>query len=94
MDQAIEIIDWHMQETRRLLTAESSTAIGSDPQKLMKWLLEKNISITNTREIKRMSPLRDSTRVNDAIAALIEHNVIRIMKDGNKTFMEVNPFCF
>ncbi len=94
MDQAIEIIDWHMQETRRLLTADSTAALGGDAQKLKKWLLEKNISITNIREIQRMSPLRDKTRVNDAIAVLIEHKVMRMMKDDNKTYLEVNPYCF
>ena len=94
VEQAVEIIGWHMQETRRLLTTESSAEPVHDAQKLISWLVKKQTYITNTRDLQRLSPLRDKTRVNEAVAVLIEHQMMRSMQDGNQIFLEVNPDCF
>ena len=95
VEQAVEIIGWHMQETRRLLTTESSAEPVHDAQKLISWLIKKQTYITNTRDLQRLSPLRDKARVNEAVAVLIEHQMMRSMQqDGNQTFLEVNPDCF
>ena len=93
-EQAITIIDWHLQETRRLLTMESTSAPTLDAQKLMNWLIEKDMTFTTTREIQRLSTLRDKPRLNDALTVLVEHNRIKITKSGNKTMVELNPHCF
>jgi hypothetical protein len=93
-EQAINIIDWHLQETRRLLTMESTSAPTLDAQKLMNWLIEKDMPLTSTREIQRLSTLRDKPRLNDALTVLVEYNRIKVTKTGNKTMVEVNPHCF
>ena len=43
VESAIEIINWHLQETHRLLSSESTKSPFCDAQKLMKWLIEKEV---------------------------------------------------
>lgn len=93
-EQAIEIINWHMQEARRLLTTASTTNMLTDAIKLMNWLLDKGLRKTTTREIQRLSPLRDREQRDSAIGILIEHHVVRFSKEGSKTLLELNPHCF
>jgi hypothetical protein len=93
-EQAIEIINWHMQEARRLLTTTSTTNMLTDAIKLMNWLLDKGLRKTTTREIQRLSPLRDKEQRYSAIGILIEHHVVRFSKEGSKTLLELNPHCF
>jgi hypothetical protein len=45
------------------------------------------------RDIQRLSALRDKTQLNEAIELLIEHNVLREIKNGNKSMLELNPYC-
>ena len=73
---------------------ESTSAPTLDAQKLMNWLIEKDMTFTTTREIQRLSTLRDKPRLNDALAVLVEHNRIKVTKSGNKTMVDLNPHCF
>ena len=93
LENAVEIIHWHMQETRRLLASESIKAPVNDAQKLLNWLIEKDHTLITMRDIQRLSALRDKTQLNEAIELLIEHNVLREIKNGNKSMLELNPYC-
>lgn len=93
IEQAIEIIRWHMQETRRLLTVESTSDALLDAQKLLQWLLDKGVTKTTPREIQQLSPLREKRQRDDALELLIEHQFIRIIKENNKSIIELNPYC-
>ena len=77
IESAIEIIRWHMQETRRLLATESSQSEVQDAQKLLNWLMMKDHYTISVREIQRLSPLRDKSRINKAIDILMDHHIIR-----------------
>ncbi len=91
-EQAIQIIQWHLQETRRLLTTESAAAPLHNAQKLLSWLIEKNIKLTTARVIQRLSPLRDKEQRNNAIETLIEHKIMRLSKNEGKVVLELNPY--
>ena len=93
-EQAIQIINWHMQEARRLLTTASTTNTFTDALKLMNWFLDKRLRKTTTREIQRLSPLRNKEQRDNAIEILIEHHMARFNKEGSKTLLELNPHCF
>lgn len=94
LENAREIILWHLQEIRRLLTAESVKTPFNDAQKLLNWFIEKEYTTISLRDIQRLSPLRDKVRMNDALEVLIEHKVMREQKIGTKHVMEINPYCF
>jgi hypothetical protein len=93
-EQAIEIINWHLQEARRLLTTTSTTNMLTDATKLMNWMLDKGLRKTSAREIQRLSPLRDREQRDNAIGILMEHHMLRFSKEGSKTLLELNPHCY
>lgn len=95
VEQAIEIIRWHLQETRRLLTLESISGNSlADAQKLLHWLLDKGLETLTLRDIQRLSPLRDKKQRDEAIERLIENHLARLLKENGKTFLELNPCLF
>lgn len=90
-EQAIEIINWHLQEARQLLVPTQSSTAFDDAIKLINWLREKKLQTTTPRTIQQLSPLRRKEQRNNAIAILIEHKFIRMIKQGNQAIMEINP---
>ena len=94
VESAIEIINWHLQETNRLLSEKTSNTPFGDAQKLMNWMISKKSSITSMRDLQRLSNLRDKSRLNEAIEILFEHQILRQITEGKKTYLEVNPMCF
>ena len=93
MEQSIQIISWHLQEARRLLSPDSTGGNIHDAMKLMSWLSEKGIKKTTARAIQQLGPLRDKDQRNAAIQVLIEHNLVRMTKEGTKAVVELNPYC-
>ena len=94
MEQAIEIIHWHMKETRRLFDAGNQTNELADAQTLFQWLKDKELNQITARDIQRLSPLRDIERRDNAITVLMEHQMVRLTKEGSKMTIELNPLCF
>ena len=43
---------------------------------------------------RKIPPLRDIDRRDNAIAILIEHQIAQLTKEGNKMTLELNPLCF
>lgn len=94
VESAIEIINWHLQETDRLLSEKTSNTPFGDAQKLMNWMISKKSSLTSMRDLQRLSNLRDKSRLNEAIEILFEHQVLRQTTEDKKTYLELNPMCF
>lgn len=92
MEQAIEIITWHLQETRRLLTPVSISGATADATKLIQWLTGKGYERISLRDIQRLSPLREKQSRDDAIALLIEHQMARLSKHDGVSVLEINPY--
>ena len=92
MEQAIEIIHWHLQETRRLLSTYATGENVSDAETLSEWLINKEIETISIRDIQRLSPLRDKNRRNDAIEKLLEHHYVRLIKIDGKSSLAINPY--
>ena len=92
MERAIAIINWHMQETRRLFDEDLSFGHLSDAQKLIDWLLKKNSNHISLRNIQRLSPIRDKEKRDDAIASLIEYHYVALKKIDGKSCLELNPY--
>ncbi len=92
-EQAIPIISWHLQEARRLLAPDSTGGHIHDAMRLMGWLSEKGLEKTTARNIQQLGPIRDKNQRDTAIETLVEHNLLRITKEGTKVVVEINPYC-
>lgn len=92
MEQAIEIIHWHLQETRRLLSTYAAGGHVNDAEVLSEWLINKEIESIPVRDIQRLSPLRDKNRRNDAIELLLEHHYVKMTKIDGKSCLTLNPY--
>lgn len=94
VEQAITIIKWHLEETRHLLAPFAAEPQFADAEKLMNWLLSKQLRFTTPRTIQQSSPLRSRERRDNALEILIEHHWIRMANYDNQTVIEVNPNVF
>lgn len=90
-EQAIAIIQWHLEETRRLLAPFADESPYSDAEKLMRWLKSKELQQTTPRAIQQSSPIRQKIQRDNALSVLIEHQWVRLINRGNQTIVEINP---
>ena len=91
VEQAIEIIHWHLQETRRLVNDIPAGQHTVDAHALLRWLTAKEQRTITVRDIQRLSPLRDRSRRDAAIALLVEHSMARLLNEGGKTWLMLHP---
>ncbi len=91
VEQAIAIIRWHLEETKRLLAPFPIDTGHKDAEKLMRWLLSKQLFETTPRALQQLGPLRQRDRRDNALSVLVEHNWIRLGSRNNQTIIEVNP---
>ncbi len=94
IEQAIALMQWYLQEARRLLETPSSTQPNfDDARKLLEWLLVRRPLSTTPREILQLSSWRNKSQRDNALKILVEHHQIRLVKTGNKSVIELNP-CY
>lgn len=93
-EQAIEIVQWHLCEARRLFSTSDLTTGIADAKKLIEWLIAKNMQQISIRDIQRLSPIRDKERRDQAMDVLSEHHLIRTTSIDNKKSVEINPHLF
>lgn len=82
-----------MCEARRLLEPQSTQPYLEAARKLLDWLLMRKPEMPTPREILQFSPLRTKELRDNALERLIEHQYIRLIKSGNKTSIDLNPYC-
>jgi hypothetical protein len=85
IQNAIQIAEWHLWETRRLLGEKLLTQTQQDAMALMQWFKDKNVCKTTPRYIQQFSPVRDKQRRNEAIAYLAETQYLTEKKINGKT---------
>lgn len=97
MEAGARIAAWHLHEARRFLGELAMPAEVSNPARLEAWLLdycrrEKTDSVP-TREVQRRGPpsLRDRRAFADAIKELTELGRARLVQDGKKRQVQINP---
>jgi len=91
LEQSIEIVHWHLTETRSLLSTDEERQSIINAKKLVKWLGKRSSLLAESREIQRVSPVRNKNELNCAIGLLIDSNMIREKVFKNKTVFEINP---
>lgn len=97
MEAGARIAAWHLHEARRFLGELAMPAEVSNPGRLEAWMLdycrrEKTDSVP-TREVLRRGPgsLRDKAAFADAIKELTELGRARLVQDGKKRQVQINP---
>jgi hypothetical protein len=91
MERAIEIMEWHLLETKRLLGEQPQSESHDDAFKLLSWIREKSISEATPRYLQQYSPVREKQRRDAAIQILIENHYIRESQINAKMTLLINP---
>ncbi len=97
MESAARIAAWHLTEARRFLGELAMPAELANPARLESWMLDycqrENTDKVPTREIQRCGPngLRDKLILADAIKELAELGRARLVHDGKKRSVQINP---
>lgn len=91
MEQAIEIVRWHLCETRRIFYARPKSNQHVDALKLLNWIIEKGFTTTTPRFLQQYSPIREKQRRDKAIQMLIDHHQLAETNADGKTILLVNP---
>ena len=97
MRTASRIVAWHLYEARRFFCELVLPPTVSNAAKLDAWLLAHcrgtGLKRVTTREVQRCGPyaLRDKQALAEAMAELADADRARLVKDGKRREIEVNP---
>jgi len=94
IESSIEIIRWHLQETRRIFSSYVPDDDMSHVIILKDWLINKERHAISLRDIQRLSPIRDKESRNKAVETLIEYNYAKIEHIDSKKCLILNPYLF
>ena len=92
---AARIVAWHLSEARRFLGEFSLPPDVADAARLDAWLLA-YCTQHATRDVprktaQRCGPLRDGETLEAALRTLAELDRVRVVKDGKRRTIELNP---
>ena len=97
MESAARVTTWHLTEAKRFLGELAMPAELANPARLESWMLawcrRENTDKVPTRELQRHGPggLRDKAIIADAIKELAELGRARLVQDGKKKLIQMNP---
>jgi putative DNA primase/helicase len=97
MESAARVAAWHLSESRRFLGELAMPAELADPARLESWMLEycrrEKVDAVPTRQIQQFGPggLREKATYTAAIKELTELGRARLVQDGRKKQVQVNP---
>lgn len=92
---ASRIAAWHLNEARRFFGELALPAELADAARLDSWLIEHckqgRTHFVGKNHVRQHGPMRDGTRLNTAIRELAELDRLRLVKDGKRLTIQVNP---
>lgn len=97
MEAAASLAGWHLYEAKRFFDEIAVPVDLSNALRLDDWLVQycrsHYTSQIGKREARQLAPnrLRSIQELDKALEELAEHNRIRIITDGRKEFIEINP---
>ena len=92
-----DIALWHLYESQRLFDELQITTEQENARLLDDWLFNWCKANSTTEILQRIiqqngpAPLRSKKALSNAIQLLSEHNRCRLVKDGKKILVQVNP---
>jgi len=94
-ESAARIVAWHLSESRRFFGELALPVELANAVRLDTWLIEyckrERTHDISTREAQRLGPLRDKEPLAQALQELADLNRIRILRDGRRKTINVNP---
>lgn len=94
-ERASCITAWHLSEARRFFGELALPVELANAARLDKWLIEhcqrERTLEVGKRYVRQHGPLRDGASLDAAIHELAEHDRLRIMKDGKRIGIRLNP---
>lgn len=91
IEQASEIIYWHLLEAKRIFSPIEPHEKYQEAQKMLVWLKTRNVTETSSRQLQQYGNFRDKTKREASINTLIDHHyLIETIKNGRKILL-VNP---
>lgn len=100
MESGGQIAAWHLSEARRFLGELAMPLELANPARLESWMLDyckrENTDSVPTRQIQQFGPggLRDKATLTEAIKELAELGRARLVQDGKKRAVQINPALF
>ncbi len=97
MGKAAHLAGWHLRESKRFFDEIAVPLDLSNALKLDEWLVQycnnSHSNSINRREIQRLAPnrLRNGADLDKALDELADANRIRVISEGRKAFIEINP---
>ena len=93
LQRAAQICAWHLEEARRFFGELILPQDLSDAVRLEKWLVIYSMDkeTVSQRDAQNAGPVRDKKRLNDALAELESLNRIRIVQEGKRKLIKLNP---
>lgn len=95
MKQAGRIAAWHLNESRRFFGELAQPIELVDATRIEQWLTDRcrdtGELVTARRTLQQFGPVRDKSRFQVALTELEELNRIRVITEGKKKLVELNP---
>ena len=92
---ASRISAWHLNEARRFFGELALPAELADAARLDCWLIERcrqgQTHFVGKNHVRQLGPLRDGARLDAAIRELSELDHLRMVKEGKRLTIQVNP---
>ena len=94
-ESASRIAAWHLNESRRFFGELALPAELADAARLDSWLIEhckrERTHFVGKNHVRQHGPIRDGARLDAAIRELAELDRLRLVKDGKRLTIQVNP---
>ena len=92
---AARLAAWHLNESRRYFGEMAQAPELSDAARLDAWMLahlrETHQTAVGKRYLQQFGPIRESARLTAALDELVDLDHARLVKDGRRTMIEINP---
>lgn len=91
MQHAIEIVRWHLNETRRIFTRIDRPDETVLAETLWEWIAAKQFTSITLKQVSQYGPtrLRDKTKRDVALRKLVEHGYLIEQRDGARPGYQV-----
>lgn len=94
-ERASRITAWHLSEARRFFGELALPAELADAARLDSWLIEHcrkgRTHFVGKNHVRQHGPMRDGARLDAAIRELAQLDRLRLVKDGKRLTIQVNP---
>ena len=94
IESAYQIIEWHLNEAKRIFGETKLTQVEHDAKLILEAVTFKNVVETTSRELLRITPVRDKGRRDKAIKLLAKAHYLITTQEVKRTKIIFHPTIF